>query len=380
MYANCHICRIGSLHSITAFGQLTRVTSDAKPFPAGGSLAVCEHCGIVQKPITAAWQADADRIYAAYTIYHNAAGAEQNLFTGGGTTSRSAHLVRQIRSQVGFPETGRMLDLGCGNGAMLRSFSQQMPGWSLAGNELGDRYRNEIEAIPGVESLYIGEPESVPGAFDAITMLHVLEHVPDPVAYLRRLIAKLAPGGRIVVEVPDHRQTAFDLAVADHCTHFSLDTLRAVFEAAGLEVIAAADDIVPRELTVVGVAGYAAEPRTRRPIHESVRFVEAQIAWLEDLARRGRDLTATVGRIGVFGTSLGGAWLLGQLGGSVAFFVDEDPAKIGREWDGRPIVSPLTAPDDVPVLIGLPHSIAANLKSRLDESKSRMQLHLPRAA
>jgi dTDP-4-dehydrorhamnose reductase/SAM-dependent methyltransferase len=378
MDATCHICRSGTLRLVPRFSALTRVTSDAKPFAAGGELAVCEGCGTVQKPNTAAWQADTAAVYGAYTIYHNAAGAEQNVFSGGGgqPKSRSSRLIQQVRDRVGLPGSGRMMDLGCGNGAMLRSFGEQLPGWSLVGNELSDRNRAEIEAIPQVEKLHVGEPEDVPGTFDALTLLHVLEHVPDPVSYLKRLVAKLNPGGRIIVQVPDHRHSAFDLAVADHCTHFAPDTLRAVFEAAGLEVVAAADDFVPKELTIVGVAGGPVKPFTTKPIDGTLRVLESQVEWLEDLTRRGRELAASAqGRVGVFGTSLGGAWLLGQLGSMVAFFVDEDAAKIGKTWDGRPILHPSQAPADVPVLVGLPSAIAAMVKSRVPGN-----LHLPKAA
>ncbi|HJZ54809.1 MAG TPA: class I SAM-dependent methyltransferase, partial [Gemmataceae bacterium] len=318
----CHVCRTGWLRVFPAFSALARVSSDAKPFPSGGELAVCEQCGTVQKPITPAWQAEADAIYAAYTIYHNAGGAEQKVFAGGGgqPASRSSRLVQQLRDRVGLPATGRMLDLGCGNGAMLRSFSEQMPGWSLAGTELSDKYREAVEAIPRVEKLYAGQPEDVPGMFDAMTLLHVLEHVPDPVAFLARLARKMNPGGHIVVEVPDHRQNPFDLAIADHCTHFSLGTLRAVFEAAGLEVVAAAEDFIPKELTVVGRPGGCVQPLgvPAPDVGPAVDTVGGQIEWLAALAGQGRSLAAA-GKVGVFGTSIGGAWLLGELGNAVGF-------------------------------------------------------------
>src|SRR5438034_645166 len=151
--ARCHICRTGLLQPFLDFPRLARVTSDAKPFPAGGELAVCETCGTIQKPITPAWEKDADAIYSAYTIYHNAGGTEQSLFTGGGgqPISRSSRLVSAIRERVELPDTGRMLDLGCGNGAMLRAFGGLHSGWALVGNDLDDKYRSTIEAIPGVE-------------------------------------------------------------------------------------------------------------------------------------------------------------------------------------------------------------------------------------
>lgn len=375
----CHVCQANRLRTFPAFVSLGRVTSDAKPFPAGGELATCEQCGTVQKPITPQWRAEADAIYASYTIYHNAGGAEQKVFTPGGgqPAARSSRLVEQLRQRIDLPRQGRLLDLGCGNGAMLRAFSEQLPDWTLAGNELDDRNRAVIESIPHVEQLYSGELEAVPGTFDAITLLHVLEHVPQPVDFLRRVAAKLNSNGLVVVEVPDHRQNAFDLAIADHCTHFSLTTLQAVFAAAGLEIVAAAEDFVPKELTVVGRPCGATTPLAAPvPSANITDVVNQQLHWLAALAGQGRRLAAN-SSIGVFGTSIGGAWLLGELGDAVAFFVDEDPAKIGMTWDGRPILSPRDVPDGSAVLIGLPTPIAQAIYSRLAGSTGRARFDVP---
>ena len=144
-----------------------------------------------------------------------------------------------------------MLDVGCGNGAMLRAFGKATTGWSLAGTELGDKYRRTVESIPGVESLHTCPPEEVPGQFDMVSMIHVLEHIPEPAAFLARLLPKLVPGGLLVVELPHHVANPFELLIADHCTHFAAATATALLERAGLEVLSVAENWVPKELTVV---------------------------------------------------------------------------------------------------------------------------------
>jgi SAM-dependent methyltransferase len=382
MHARCHVCRTGRLQLFPHFTGLTRISSDAKPFRAGGELGICEECATVQKPITPVWEQEAASVYEAYTIYHLADGVEQKVFNGGGgqPLPRSGRLVSAIRDRVALPPAGRALDVGCGNGAMLRSVSDLMPGWSLVGNDLSDKYRATVEAIPGVEGLFPGEPEDVPGTFDLITLLHVLEHVPDPVSFLGRLSRKLGPMGLVLVQVPDSRQNPFDLAVVDHCTHFTPNTLRAVFTAVGFEVVAAGDDIVPKELTVVGRARGEAIPLPRGPRDVSAEqdMVHRNLHWLADLGKVGRSL-ADRQRVGVFGTALGGAWLLGELGSSVGFFVDEDPDKIGKTWAGRPILHPNAVSDGAEVVIGLPPVVAGPVKNRLEADGRAVGYHTPAA-
>ncbi len=55
-----------------------------------------------------------------------------------------------------------------------------VPPWTLAGNEISDRDRRTIFAIPGVEAMHAGPIDSVPGRFELVTMVHVLEHVTVP--------------------------------------------------------------------------------------------------------------------------------------------------------------------------------------------------------
>jgi len=82
-----------------------------------------------------------------------------------------------------------------------------------------------VLALPGVRGFHAGADVSYPFRYDLITVCHVLEHVPNPAAFLRPLLANLAPAGRLVVIVPNIRQNPIDLLIADHCSHFDADSL-----------------------------------------------------------------------------------------------------------------------------------------------------------
>src|SRR5262245_63243397 len=96
----CHVCSGHDLAEVPGYGRLPRVTSDCKPFPAGGQLAVCRQCGAVQKPATARWREEAAAIYRNYDIYFQSGGVEQAVFdpTAGSPRLRSRVLLDHLHA------------------------------------------------------------------------------------------------------------------------------------------------------------------------------------------------------------------------------------------------------------------------------------------
>jgi SAM-dependent methyltransferase len=403
----CPHCGHPALEEFREFRLLHRVTSDCRPWPAGGRLCICPHCGIVQKIVDAAWRREVAEIYAGYAVYHQAEGAEQPVFdsSSGTPQPRSLRLLSALRDAVTLPRQGRMLDIGCGNGATLRAFGQLAPAWSLVGTELDDRCRRQVESLPQVEAFYTCPAEQVPGSFDVVTMIHVLEHIPAPGPFLRGLLPKLAGGGLLVLELPHHAANPCELLIADHCTHFTAASAAGLLESAGYEVLVAADDWIPKELSVVAsvgsgqrAAGGEKAPRPSRPTlrvgarrcprrgdtgcgeneeHQPpAATVRAALAWLAATAERARQLAAA-GEIGLLGTSIAAAWLFAELEGAVRFFVDEDPGRVGKTYLERPVYDPSQVPQGSVVFIAQPPALAAAIARRL--ARPGVAYHLPPA-
>lgn len=363
----CSICGSGFLEELIDYRSLRRVTSDCRPWPAGGRIGVCHACGAVQKPADDAFLAEIADIYRSYTIYHQAAGAEQAVFeqSSGLPASRSVKLLDTFQQHANLKPTGRMLDLGCGNGATLRAFGQVAPSWTKAGTEFDAKYRAEVESIPNTEPLYVCPVENVPGSFDVITMVHVLEHIVDPIAVLKTLRGKLAPGGLLLIEVPHHPANPFELLIADHRTHFTADSMTRALVAAGFEIVSVAEDWIPKELSIV--ARQSPGRVAAQPMVDAVAArarITASISWLRQTAQDLHDLGST-GRIGLFGTSIAGTWLAAEAGERIAFFVDEDPARAGRMYLGRPVHAPADVPPGSRVFVGLPPAVATGICARL---------------
>ena len=148
-------------------------------------------------------------------------------------------VVMALLASHGTPQ--RLIDIGSGQGDLLRAAARRWPTASLLGLEMSER-GNEIarEKVPAAVFLRVDLTGDAPdpGRFAAwathAVCSEVLEHVDDPSAVLRAARAYLAPGAWIVVTVPGGPMSAFDRTIG-HRRHFSRSDLAAVFAAAGVE-------------------------------------------------------------------------------------------------------------------------------------------------
>ena len=324
--------------------EIPRVTSDCRPYPPGGRLGWCEHCSTVQAILDERWMRDTQGIYQAYDIFHQSAGAEQAVFDADAETfvQRSELLLRRLAQIFSIPRQGQILDIGCGSGETLRSFSRVFPHWHLDGFDLDTRMLKKLRAIPGWRQLHTDSVAAIDQRYDLVSMIHCLEHVPEPVPVLRDVLDKLGPAGKLFIQVPDTSVWHFDMVVADHSLHFDLGTLAAAVEASGFSILELTDVWSYKELSLVAKQD-AGDSETRVPCRSksprTLADVHRQIDWLRAVIDQAQH-AARGGNFGIFGTSISAAWLYGSLGEPVEFFVDEDPSRIGREFMGRPVLGP----------------------------------------
>lgn len=377
---SCRVCGADALAEVEGFGALPRVTSDCKPFRSGGSLAVCSGCGAVQKPADDTWRAEAAEIYGAYTPYHSSGGTEQAVFdpVRGTPRSRSAVILDRLARIRPLAETGRVLDVGCGNGALLAAFAGMKPGWDLYGHDLSEINLAQLKPIPGFRGLHTGALADVPGRYDLVTMMHSLEHFEHPAAGLADLKGLVGDGGCLLIEVPNGEATPFDLLVADHASHFTRHDLARLLADGGWGTAALSDDWVTKELSAVALpeSGSAVDlPPAPAPVAVYAR-VRAQIGWLNAIVAEAEAAAAEGRPFGLFGTSIAATWLYGQLGDKISFFVDEDPSCQGRSLYGKPIHPPAAVPADGIVYVLLIPGVARAVAERLARTHT-LDLRVP---
>jgi SAM-dependent methyltransferase len=203
-----------------------RDRTEAQAAPRGDiRLAVCRTCGFV---FNAAF--DGERV--AYGIGYDNAIPDSPAFR--------AHLER--RSDVvaeAVSSNAQVVDVGCGDGAFLKAIVERRP--SIIGIGIDAAYAGPLthgDRLRFERRFFGGSAESVEA--DALVCRHVIEHLPDPLEFLRAVHAGLvarSPRARVFFETPALEWILEQGAIWDvfyeHCNYFSEGALRRLFTQAG---------------------------------------------------------------------------------------------------------------------------------------------------
>ncbi len=182
---------------------------------------------------------------------------------------------------------GRVLEIGCGGGEFLASFRDR--GWKTLGVEPGRQHAEQARrrGIEVIERPLTDDLIKHLGSFDAVLLIHVLEHMIDPEEMLRMIHKLLKPGGIFFCEVPNDFSPLQEAAVAvrglrpwwvvlpDHLNYFSVSTLSAFVAGNGFDVVVRTTDF-PVEMFLLWGDIYVDDPEVGSWMHaRRCRFEEA---------------------------------------------------------------------------------------------------------
>ena len=136
---------------------------------------------------------------------------------------------------------GRMLDIACSTGMLLDIGRKE--GWKVEGIELSQwavdlaRKRGHKVQTKKLEDMHFKE-----NSFDLITMFGIIEHVPDPLAFLGEVKRIIAPDGLVVITIPignafKEKVMKKDYYCLQHLTYYTPQTFRMALLKAGFDII-----------------------------------------------------------------------------------------------------------------------------------------------
>lgn len=196
--------------------------------PSAARLAVCPACGTA----TTYPRPDDEELERAYATWYRPASGR---FSAGGDRALALSRASLARRLDHIAPPGPLLDVGSGDGTLLAAMRAR--GRDVVGLE-------REAGAEGVIAAEIDEFEDRAGEWAGIVFWHSLEHLRDPAAAIDRAAALLAPGGVLVVAVPNldswqarwFGERWFHLDLPRHLVHLPASALVQGLEARGLRI------------------------------------------------------------------------------------------------------------------------------------------------
>jgi cyclopropane fatty-acyl-phospholipid synthase-like methyltransferase len=135
-------------------------------------------------------------------------------------------------------EAGTIAEIGCGNGILQRqiedAYGKEVAGFDL--NEAALKINVSRQSAVNCYDIF-QKNETLRQRYEVIFLFDVLEHIADERGFLGALLYHLAPGGRLILNVPAGQWafSEYDRA-AGHVRRYSIRTLRDAAESTHLEI------------------------------------------------------------------------------------------------------------------------------------------------
>jgi 2-polyprenyl-3-methyl-5-hydroxy-6-metoxy-1,4-benzoquinol methylase len=182
---------------------------------------------------------------------------------------------------------GRTLDIGCAAGFFLKVMKDK--GWEVSGVELSPEIAAYARDTFDLEDIFVGTLDEAPHqekSFDLVTMWDVIEHIAEPLPFLKRAASLLKDTGCLILET-QNVDSRFAKRLGprwhhykhlEHLYHFNPKTIERLLDQAGLEIV----HLTPRFGGKHVSLGFIRERATR--VHGVMKYLLAPLAPLSGMS------------------------------------------------------------------------------------------------
>ncbi|AHB47562.1 hypothetical protein W911_02675 [Hyphomicrobium nitrativorans NL23] len=320
---------------------------------------VCEGCGHAQCEDIPDIQDFYDRVYRI-----SLAGDDHDqvfaVETDGRVIYRTDHQAGIALRLLDIPRGARVLDYGAAKSDTLRKIYAARPDIQPHVFDVSTDYAAAWQGwVPEAAQATYAVPAAWLGTFDVVTSYFVIEHVPDPVAFVRTIASLLRPGGSALLALPDVDANPGDMAVADHLNHFSEASLWRLLADAGLTVRTLDKAAFPGAFFVTATrTDDAAQDIPASLVAGAVaRAQEICTFWKDAAASLDQQAASFAGcKAAIYGAGFYGSWIYSRIRDTVRLgaVLDRNPHLQGGTQFGVPVLPPERIPGDIDVLfVGL---------------------------
>ncbi|MCL1862277.1 MAG: class I SAM-dependent methyltransferase [Defluviitaleaceae bacterium] len=197
---NCPVCEHKDFDTIGMLNEKNPPVS----IPKGSAIVSCKFCRLIYVNPMPHWDKD-DYAKLYDSTYFTHLSTEKNkkwLNMRENVIPKKRFEI--IKSHLKTNEC-KLLEIGAGEFAfMCRYMAKQ--GWEITAQEPGEAFYEKLQKINGLK-IETADITDLEGEYSVIFADSVLEHVPDPVAYYKKLSELLAVGGVLYTVSPNERST-----------------------------------------------------------------------------------------------------------------------------------------------------------------------------